>query len=228
MTPAALLTLGSLLALGPAALAQSGPDSSGPQAAAPGPGAEAAERWPVLAVTSVEVVHTHSKPEISAIVVRGLTSSEGWDNGQLVPLSHGTPTDGVLDLVFVADAPGDASDASGLSPMHAVLPLSADHPFKAVRVRGATNVVLLKELQGVTEAQPPKDPCNKCVGLYLLPEGGSAPAGVPASQIMHEKDLPEYARIIHATDGIAEMSRNPNRLTVMVGEDGRIVSAAWD
>jgi hypothetical protein len=226
MTPAALLTLGSLLALAPAALAQS--DSGGPQAGTPGPGAESTERWPVLAVTSVEVVHTHSKPEISAIVVRGLTSSDGWDNGQLVPLAHGTPTDGVLDLVLVADAPADGSDATGFSPMHAVLPLSADHPFKAVRVRGATNVVLLKELQGVTEAQPPKDPCSKCVGLYLVPEGGSAPAGVPASQIMQEKDLPEYARIIHATDGIAELSHNPNRLTVMVGEDGRIISASWE
>jgi hypothetical protein len=227
MTPAALLTLGSLLALSPAALAQSGPPPQ--QQGGPAPaGAEANDRWPVFAITSVEVVHTKSKPEISAVVVRGVTSSEGWEHGELVPLQQGTAPDGVLDLVFVADAPSESSAASGLATMHAVLPLAPDHPFKAVRIRGATNTVLLSELHGIVEVKPPQDPCHECVGRYLVAKGGKAPAGVPASQTLSESDLPPYARIIRASDGIADMAHNPNRLTIMVGEDGRIVSASWE
>jgi hypothetical protein len=88
--------------------------------------------------------------------------------------------------------------------------------------------VLLPGLQGVAEVKPPQDPCDQCVGRYLVPQGGAAPSGVPTSETLQEKDLPPYARIIRATDGIAEMSHNPNRLTIMVSEDGRIVSASWE
>ena len=228
MTPAALLTLGSLLALSPAALAQSAapPQQQGGPATS---GTEASERWPVLAVTSIEVVHTKSQPKISAIVVRGITSSEGWENGELMPLEQGTPPDGVLDLLFVADGPSESMPPSGFVPMHAILPLAADHPFKSVRVRSASNSLLLKDLQGVAEAKAPAELCGKdCVGRYLVAKGGQAPAGVPAAQTVQESDLPAGTRIVRPSDGIANMSHDPNRLTLMLGEDGRIVSASWE
>jgi hypothetical protein len=35
-------------------------------------------------------------------------------------------------------------------------------------------------------------------------------------------------RILKPTDGITDMRANPNRLTIVIGEDGRIVDAIWD
>jgi len=226
LTPALLLALGGLAALAPAALAQPG---TAPQAAAPSAeNAEAADRFPVFAIISVEVMHTQSKPEIDVVAVRGLTSAEGWSNGELVPLSRGVPPDGVLDLVFVADAPQESAAPGGYTPIHAVLPLSQDHPFKAIRVRGATNSVLLRDLQGYTEVKPPVAPCEKCVGRTFVAKGSAAPAGLTAAQIVREDDLPPHARVIRASDGIADVRRNPDRLTILLGEDGRIVDAAWE
>jgi len=43
-----------------------------------------------------------------------------------------------------------------------------------------------------------------------------------------EEDLPANTRILKPTDGITDMRANPNRLTIVIGEDGRIVDAIWD
>lgn len=231
MTPAILLTLGSLVAFGPGALAQTAPPPAGsePQAGAPGQAnAAEADRFPVFAITSVEILHSQLKPPIDVIAVRGLTSAQGWEEGDLVPLGNGTPPDGILDLVFVAQAPQDSAAPTGYMPIHAILPLSEDHPFKGVRVRSATNSVLLKSLTGYTEAKPPIEPCKQCVGRYFVAKGGAAPAGVAADGIVREDDLPPNTRIIRSTDGISDVRRDPDRLTILVGEDGRIDDAVWE
>jgi hypothetical protein len=231
MTPAILLTLGSLVALGPGVLAQTKPPPAGsePHSGAPEEGSAAeAEHFPVFAITSVEILHSQLKPQIDVIAVRGLTSAEGWEEGDLVPLGNGVPPDGILDLVFVAQAPRDSAAPTGYMPIHAILPLSMDHPFKGVRVRSATNSVLLKSLTGYTEAKPPIEPCKQCVGQYFVAKGGAAPAGAAADRIVREDDLPPNTRIIRSTDGIADVRHDPDRLTILVGEDGRIDDAAWE
>jgi len=246
MTPAILLTLGGLIALGPIALgpialggralAQTAPASSGvaPQAGAAQAGApdevnaESAERYPVFAITSVEILRSQLKPQIDVIAVRGLTSAQGWSEGELVPLETGTPPDGVLDLVLVARAPQESAAPTGYEPIHAILPLSVDHPFTGVRVRSATNSVFLKSLQGYTEAKAPVEPCKQCVGRYFVAKGDAAPAGATADQILREDDLPPNTRVIRSTDGIADVRHDPDRLTVLVGEDGRIIDAVWE
>ena len=35
-------------------------------------------------------------------------------------------------------------------------------------------------------------------------------------------------RVVKASDGIQKLDADPNRLTLVLGEDGRIVLAVWD
>jgi hypothetical protein len=61
-----------------------------------------------------------------------------------------------------------------------------------------------------------------------MARGGTPLAGVNAEQVLREDALPPNTRIIRATDGISDVSRNPNRLTILVGEDGRVIDAGWE
>src|SRR5689334_2259161 len=80
------LVVASGIALGQTApvpsAAQGGPPSGSaaqnpppPQANAPGSSAS----FPVFAVTSVEILRSTHSPLLAVIAVRGLTSSEGWE-----------------------------------------------------------------------------------------------------------------------------------------------------
>jgi hypothetical protein len=201
-----------------------GPDQT---ASSGGQQDETAESVPILAVTSVEILHSAHNPDMAVIAARGLTTTDGWQNGTLVPLTSGTPADGVLDLVFVAQAPDDASAPESYGPIQAVLPIP-DNPFKAVRVRSATNTLTLKDVNGYVEAKGPAETCGPCVGKQFVAKGATAPAGVADDDTVHEEDLPANSRILKPTDGITDMRSNPNRLTIVIGEDGRIVDAIWD
>ncbi len=56
----------------------------------------------------------------------------------------------------------------------------------------------------------------------------TAPAGVSASDIVREESLPKRLHVIRATDGVGKLDSDPNRLTLVLSEEGRIVIAAWD
>ena len=45
---------------------------------------------------------------------------------------------------------------------------------------------------------------------------------------MREADLPWNLRVIKPTDGLPSYAFDPNRLTLVLSEDNRIVDAAWD
>jgi hypothetical protein len=256
LTPIVLMVLGGLFAAGGAAIAQGVPapavvpapagatrQAAAPEAQAGAPGAqsgpetatpetsaetEASESFPVMAITSVEILRSAHTPGVDVILVRGLTSADGWTEGTLVPISRGTPVDGVLDLVFVAQAPQDSAATTGYAPIDAILPLDAGHPYTAIRVRGASNTVMLKTLPGYVEAKPPSEACSPCIGKHFVAKGAAAPAGTPASEVVQEEDLPAHARVVRPTDGIDDMRSNPNRLTLVIGDDGRIVDAVWE
>src|SRR5204862_6214059 len=66
---------------------------------------------PVLFITSVELMQTTLNPQQAIIKVRGLTSSRGWSDPQLVPLYQGVPADGILDLQFIAQTPDQTQRA---------------------------------------------------------------------------------------------------------------------
>ena len=88
--------------------------------------------------------------------------------------------------------------------------------------------MLLKGLTGNTEVNAPIEPCKACIGRHFVAKGGAARAGMADDRIVREDDLPPNSRIIRSTDGISDVRRNPDRLTILVGEDGRIVDAVWE
>jgi hypothetical protein len=241
---AALLSLAFGTALAPSALAQAKPAAAPKsQQAPPAKGAGQADSAsedpapaedstpnfaPVLYVTSVEAMRSAHEPALDVIRVRGLTSSDGWESGELVPLTRGKPADGILDLAFIAQAPTAPATPSQNPEIEAVFTMEPGHPFKGVRVYGATNRVTIHAIPGYAEAPAPPNDCSDCVGKYYLPKGGTAPAGVSADSIIREESLPTTVHVIKAGEGIRKLDTDPNRLTLVLNDEGRIVIAVWD
>jgi hypothetical protein len=188
------------------------------------------DRFPVFALTSVEVLRTAHEPKLDIVVVYGLTSSDGWTDAELVPVRHSDQSagDAVLDLVLEAQPPPESAEPTGFTPIQAMIPLEPGHPFKAVRVRAATNSILVHDLPGSAEAKPPADPCKPCIGRLFVGKGGAVPSGATAGDIVREEDLPANTRVVHPGDGLASGEPDPNHLTIIIGEDGRIADAAWE
>lgn len=220
---AAVLAAGLLSGLCGPAFGQSPP----PPPAPPGGGAEqgAGELTaPVHRLTSVEVIRSSHGPELDIIRVRGLASSAGWEEAELIPLTRGVPADGVLHLVFVARAPAEAAEAKGFEPVEAILTLETKHPYKGVNVHSATDSLSLQAFPGYVEAKGGGEDCAKCVGKLFAPRG----SGKSGPDVVREEDLPAGTRVIKHTDGIPTADSNPNRLTLVLGKDGRISTAVWD
>jgi hypothetical protein len=214
--PLAALLAATLLSSPVFAQSSSAPPSSTPAAnAAPqganeeqeGPPEIEAFHRPLLAVTSVEVTRAGA---LTSVHVDGIASSDGWGDAVLVPLVHGIPSDGVLDLIMVAEPPSDAMPANGFKHLDATLLIEENHPYKAVRVRSATNVATLHSLSGKAEAKVEMSDCHDCIGHPVATTG-----------------LPKGTRILSPTDPFEDVQPNPNRLTLLVGEDGKVIEAMW-
>jgi hypothetical protein len=229
--------------LGPSAYAQVKPTTPAKSQPAPGiqsgappdPSAESAPSddstpnfAPVLWITSVEAMRSTHEPALDVIRVRGITSTEGWEAAELVPLTKGAPPDGILDLAFIAQAPADSTAPSKSPVIEAVFTIEPGHPFRGVRVHGATNRVTLKSIPGYAESAAAPDDCTNCVGKYFVGKGETAPAGVSADDVVREETLPKSVHVVKPTEGIGKLDSDPNRLTLVLGEDGRIVIAVWD
>jgi hypothetical protein len=232
-TAKALLAAGLLLGAGELSFARTG---AAPQPADRHQGSEAPSaapneddrQIPVLQVTSVEVIRSAHGPTLDIIRARGLTGTDGWDQGELVPLTSGPSPDGILDLIFVARAPADAMEATGFAPIEAIFPIEPGHPFTGVRVHGASGPVTLKTLPGYAETAPVQNDCSKCVGKYFVAKGNAVPSGKDDASVIKEEQLPATLRIIKLSEGMVKQDSDPNRLTLVIGDDGRIVTAVWD
>jgi hypothetical protein len=234
-----MITFKQLTAIVPVALMLSGmglaqtstpPVENGPQASATAPSAQDSQTHtaPVFWVSSVEVFHSNHAPQLDIVRVRGLASTEGWESGELIPLTKGVPADGVLDLAFVAEAPENNTSPTKYPLIEAVFAIEPGHPFKGVRVHGATNRVTLTSFPGYTEADgSPKD-CANCVGKYLLHKGATIPVNRTQESIVREEDLPKNTRIIRDSEGIGTLDSDPNRMTLVLNEKGEIVVALVD
>lgn len=230
-TTAAFMITGLLLGSSGSLTAQSpapGPASYGP----PGQqtGEEQGERMsaPVLHILSVEVIRTAHAPFLDIIRVRGLASTAGWEEAELIPLTRGAPTDGMLELVLVARAPAEALDARGFEEVEAIFPLEPNHPFKGVNVHSASESVAVTELPGYSELKHAAEDCSKCVGKTFVARGAPAPAGKSASDLVHEEQLPPATRIVRPSEGLPNADSNPNRLTIILNKEGKITTAVWD
>jgi hypothetical protein len=179
---------------------------------------------PIHRLSSVEVIRSTHGPELDIIRVRGLASSAGWEEAELVPLTRGVPVDGVLELILVARAPAEAAEAKGFEPVEAILVLETKHPYKGVNVHSATDSLALAGMPGYVEAKGSGEDCAKCVGKVFAPKG----TGKSGSDVVREEDLPAGTRVIKSSDGIPTAESNPNRLTLVLSKDGRISTAIWD
>jgi hypothetical protein len=235
---ATLFALGLGMMTGGAALAQTttaaaranGQGAEPPQAGAQNQTSDAQPevRAPVLRVISVEVIRsTHGTP-LDIVRVRGLASTEGWEEAELVPLTRGVPKDGMLELIFVARAPSEAREATGFEPIEAIFPIETSHPFKGVNVHSASESVTLTQLPGYAEGKGTGEDCSKCVGKVFVAKGASVPPGKSAAEVVKEEQLPPLSRVIKHSDGIPSAESNPNRLTLVLSRDGTIASAIWD
>ncbi|HSI02780.1 MAG TPA: hypothetical protein VLA02_19410 [Reyranella sp.] len=218
----------------PAGTAPGGPPPGASSGGPGGPGGPAGPTssqgypYPVIMVTSVEVLRSERSGGMDIVRARGVVTSPAWDTPHLVPITQGPGIDGMLDLLFLATASPIPSPPGSFMTVEAILPIGHGHPYKGVRVRSGTNVIALKTLPGFAEVPAPKADCAKCVGKYFVAKGATAPAGVAADNIVRQEDLPWDLRVIGPTQGIAGYSVNPNRLTLVLTEDGRIADAAWD
>jgi hypothetical protein len=200
-----------------------------PGAASPASGTEDhSVSAPVLHIKSVEIMRSAHPPVIDIIRVRGITSTAGWEEAELIPLSRGVPADGVLELIMVARAPGEAADAKGFEEVEAIFPLETNHPFKGVNVHSASDSVGVTQLPGYAEGKAPSEDCSKCVGKTFVAKGASAPSGKSAAELVHEEQLPPATRVVRPSEGISSADSNPNRLTLILNKEGKITAAVWD
>jgi hypothetical protein len=183
---------------------------------------------PVVFVTSVEVLRSDRAGGLDVVRVRGVVTGSSWSQPHLIPITQGQPRDGMLDLTFQASAPAGASGLGPFMTVEAILPVETGHPYKGVRVRGGNNAISLKTIPGYAETPAPKEDCAKCIGKFFVAKGANPPAGATAENTVREADLPYTLRIIKPTDGIPSYALEPNRLTLLLSEDGRIVDGAWD
>jgi hypothetical protein len=226
-TPALLLSI-ALASTGLAQQAEQGREQ-GESAGGPSDAHPSSEvSTPVLHIKSVEVIRSAHAPVIDIIRVRGVVSTVGWEEAELIPLSRGVPADGVLEMIMVARAPAEAVDAKGFEEVEAIFPLETNHPFKGVNVHSASDSISITQLPGYAEGKPSAEDCSKCVGKTFVSKGAAAPAGKSASDLVREEQLPAATRIIRPSGGIPSADSDPNRLTLILNRDGKITAAVWD
>lgn len=220
----ASLSSGCLSADAQSASADSEPGAASTQ----GPGGGEEQRAPVLRITSVEVIRSTHGSNLDIVRVRGLASSEGWEEAELVPLTRGVPTDGILELVFMAKAPSQAMEATGFEAVEAIFPLEPNHPYKGVNVRGAVEALSLTRLPGFVDGKAGGEDCKKCVGKTFVAKGAQTPTGKSSSEVVKEDELPPATHVIRAGEGVGKVDPNPNRLTIILNKDNKITAAVWD
>jgi len=184
-----------------------------------------APELPVLYITSVEVLRTSNEPKLDIVRVTGVTSSSGWSEPLLVPTFGGKPSDEFLDLELIATIPEQSQDADGFAPIGAIFPIEQGQSFKGIRVRGSENAIVVKQTPGGGQATIEVDDCKDCVGKKFV----AADQALPKQPgVVREQDLPKMLRVIRPSDGIRGIEQNPNRLTLMLGDDNTIVDAFWE
>jgi hypothetical protein len=189
--------------------------------------AEDSNTAPVFWISSVEVMRSTHAPTLDVVRVRGLANTPGWDSIRLLPLTKKVPVDGMLDLVLVGDAPAESIVAGAYPTVEAIFTLEPDHPFRGVRVHGADNRITVKAFPGYAESATTPIDCAACIGKYFLRKGETA-GGHPKAIIVREEDLPHTLRVVRSTEGVGGLDSQPNRMTLLLDDDGKIVTAMWD
>jgi hypothetical protein len=207
-----------------------GPSGSanGPPGSQPGSQTSSETGAPVLHIKSVEIIRGAHAPIIDIIRVRAVVSTAGWEEAELIPLSRGVPSDGILELIMVARPPAQAAEATGFEEVDAIFPLESNHPFKGVNVHSASDSLSVSQLPGYVEGKSPSEDCSKCVGKTFVAKGAATPAGKSSSDLVREEQLPAATRVVRPSEGIPSADSNPNRLTLILNKEGKVTAAVWD
>jgi hypothetical protein len=183
----------------------------------------AAERqtYPLLMFQEIQIVWFGDGSHGGAVYARGLASPSESNAAQLVALSDGTPPDKMLDLGFVA--PMVVNPTETMAPVEAVFLFKASAgEVVGARVRAARNVLETTGADVRSSDPPPPDVMDLARRLALRgPDGTVAIEGLSASQI-------GQARIVKPDDPIPQSDLDPNRLTVFVGRDNRVLYVRWN
>ena len=97
-----------------------------------------------------------------------------------------------------------------------------------MRVHSGSGSVTVKNFPGYADGEKPTEDCSKCVGKYFVAKGAALPSGASEDQVVHEEKMPAKLRVIQASGGLDKIDSDPNRLTIVVGDDGKIITAFWD
>lgn len=185
-----------------------------------GPAAER-QTYPLLMVQEVQIVWFGDGSHGGAVYARGLASPSVSNAAQLIALSDGTPADKMLDLGFVA--PMVVNPTETMTPVEAVFLFKASAgEIVGARVRAARNVL---ETTGADVRSPdpqPPDVMDLTRRLAVrAPDGSVKIEGLSPVQI-------GAARIVKVNDPIPQSDVDPNRLTVFVGRDNRVLYVRWN
>ncbi len=67
--------------------------------------------------------------------------------------------------------------------------------------------------------------CKDCLGKKFVAASDAQPG---QSGVVRQQDLPKSLRVIMPSDGIRGTEQDPNRLTLILGDDNTIVEAFWE
>jgi hypothetical protein len=186
------------------------------------PPAPERQTYPLLMVQEVQIVRFSDGSHGGIVHARGLASPSESNAAQLISIPDGVPVDKMLDLAFVAPML--------VNPTGTMTPVEATFEFKGssndvigARVRAARNVLQTTGGSVVSPDPPPLDLLDLTGRKATLsPDGKTVEIdGLKSSQI-------KGARLVEVDDPLSQTDVNPNRLTVFVGRDNRILYARWN
>ena len=138
---------------------------------------------------------------------------------------------------LVAQSPNDSAKPGEYAEVEAIFAIEPGHPFKGVRVHGASNRVMVVGLPGYSAAAAPPKNCVDCTGKLFVPKGQTVPANRPATTIVREEELPSTLRVIRESDVPVPILRDRasafralptivTRITDAIDERGNILDRA--
>jgi hypothetical protein len=179
------------------------------------------QTYPLLMVQEIQIVWFGDGSHGGVVYARGLASASESNAAQLISIPDGVPVDKMLDLAFVA--PMLVNPTGTMAPVEATFEFKgSSNDVLGARVRAASNVL---ETAGASvlspDPVPPDLPDLTGRKASLSLDGNVEIEGLKPDQVKN-------ARLVRVDDPLRQSDVNPNRLTVFVGRDSRILYARWN
>jgi hypothetical protein len=172
-------------------------------------------------VQEVQIVRFGDGSHGGVVYARGLASASESNAAQLISIPDGVPLDKMLDLAFVA--PMLVNPTGTMTPVEAMFEFKGSaSDVVGARVRAARNVLETAGAAVASPDPPPPDLLDLTGRRATLSADGTVEIeGLKASEVKN-------VRLVGIDDPLSQPDVNPNRLTVFVGRDNRILYARWN